>query len=112
VLKSAPRYWPRSNGLAGAAAAKKDERVREFGNEWRSLAGPSHNRLRGANPYRRVDKRPSAHRKTSISQLQIGACRCNFGVGERTIKFNRVVSRMQWPQPKMQVVSSRRLQGH
>jgi len=38
VLKSAPAVLAEVNGLAGAAAAKKDERVRELGNEWRSLA--------------------------------------------------------------------------
>jgi hypothetical protein len=38
VLKSAPAVLTEINGLAGAAAAKKDERVRALGNEWRSLA--------------------------------------------------------------------------
>ena len=38
VVKSAPAVLAEVNGLAGVAAAKKDERVRELGNEWRSLA--------------------------------------------------------------------------
>jgi hypothetical protein len=38
VVKSAPAVLAEVNGLAGAAAAKKEERVRELGNEWRSLA--------------------------------------------------------------------------
>jgi HAMP domain-containing protein len=38
VVKSAPAVLAEVNGLAGAVAAKKDERLKELGNEWRSLA--------------------------------------------------------------------------
>ena len=38
VLARAPAVLTEVNGLAGAAAAKKDEMVKALGNEWRSLA--------------------------------------------------------------------------
>jgi hypothetical protein len=38
VVAGAPAVLVEVNGLAGAAAAKKDEMVRALGNEWRSLA--------------------------------------------------------------------------
>jgi len=38
VLARAPAVLTEVNGLAGAAAAKKDEMVKAVGNEWRSLA--------------------------------------------------------------------------
>jgi len=38
VVKNAPAVLAEINGLAGAAAAKKEERVRALGSEWRSLA--------------------------------------------------------------------------
>jgi hypothetical protein len=38
VLARAPAVLTEINGLAGAAAAKKDEMVKAVGNEWRSLA--------------------------------------------------------------------------
>jgi len=38
VMKSAPAVLTEVNGLAGAVATKKDERLRALGNEWRSLA--------------------------------------------------------------------------
>jgi hypothetical protein len=38
VVTSAPAVMADVNGLAGAVAAKKDERLRALGNEWRSLA--------------------------------------------------------------------------
>src|ERR1700719_2771406 len=38
VVASAPAVMAEVNGLAGAVAAKKDERLRALGNEWRSLA--------------------------------------------------------------------------
>jgi hypothetical protein len=38
VIAGAPRVVTEANGLAGAAAAKRDEMVKALGNEWRSLA--------------------------------------------------------------------------
>jgi hypothetical protein len=38
VLARAPAVLTEVNGLAGAAAAKKDEMAKALGNEWRSLA--------------------------------------------------------------------------
>jgi hypothetical protein len=38
VVARAPAVLAEVNGLAGAAAAKKDEMVKALGNEWRSLA--------------------------------------------------------------------------
>ena len=38
VVGGAPAVLAEVNGLAGAAAAKKDEMVKALGNEWRSLA--------------------------------------------------------------------------
>src|SRR5882724_2491415 len=38
VLARAPAVLTEVNGLAGAAAAKRDEMVKALGNEWRSLA--------------------------------------------------------------------------
>jgi|ERR1700683_2961672 HAMP domain-containing protein len=38
VVAGAPAVLAEVNGLAGAAAAKKDEMVKALGNEWRSLA--------------------------------------------------------------------------
>jgi hypothetical protein len=38
VVAGAPAVLAEVNGLAGAAAAKKDEIVKALGNEWRSLA--------------------------------------------------------------------------
>jgi hypothetical protein len=38
VVAGAPAVLAEVNGLAGAAAAKKDELVKALGNEWRSLA--------------------------------------------------------------------------
>jgi hypothetical protein len=38
VVTKAPAVLAEVNGLAGAAAAKKDEILKELGNEWRSLA--------------------------------------------------------------------------
>jgi hypothetical protein len=38
VVKSAPAVMAEVNGLSGEVATKKDERLREVGNEWRSLA--------------------------------------------------------------------------
>src|ERR1700692_791488 len=38
VVKSAPAVLTEVNGLAGAVATKKDERLKAVGNEWRSLA--------------------------------------------------------------------------
>jgi hypothetical protein len=38
VVAGAPSVLAEVNGLAGAAAAKKDEMVKALGNEWRSLA--------------------------------------------------------------------------
>jgi HAMP domain-containing protein len=38
VVKSAPAVLAEVNGLAGAVATKKDERLKALGNEWRSLA--------------------------------------------------------------------------
>jgi hypothetical protein len=38
VITGAPAVLAEVNGLAGAAAAKKDEMVKALGNEWRSLA--------------------------------------------------------------------------
>jgi hypothetical protein len=38
VLARAPGVLAEVNGLAGAAAAKKDEMVKALGNEWRSLS--------------------------------------------------------------------------
>jgi len=45
VMKSAPAVLTEVNGLAGAVATKKDERLRALGNEWRSLAASVPNRL-------------------------------------------------------------------
>ena len=38
VVKSAPAVLAEVNGLAGAVATKKDERLKALGDEWRSLA--------------------------------------------------------------------------
>jgi hypothetical protein len=38
VIAGAPRVLTEVNGLAGAAAAKRDEMAKAVGNEWRSLA--------------------------------------------------------------------------
>jgi hypothetical protein len=38
VIAGAPAVLAEANGLAGAAAAKRDEMVKALGNEWRSLA--------------------------------------------------------------------------
>jgi hypothetical protein len=38
VVAGAPAVWAEVNGLAGAAAAKRDEILKALGNEWRSLA--------------------------------------------------------------------------
>lgn len=38
VVTSAPAVMAEVNGLTGAIAAKKDERLKALGNEWRSLA--------------------------------------------------------------------------
>jgi hypothetical protein len=38
VVKSAPAVLAEVNGLTGAVATKKDERLKALGNEWRSLA--------------------------------------------------------------------------
>jgi hypothetical protein len=38
VVKSAPAVLAEVNGLAGAVATKKDERLKALGTEWRSLA--------------------------------------------------------------------------
>ena len=55
VVAGAPAVLAEVNGLAGAAAAKKDEMLKALGDEWRS-SGRLHTSIgyRGANADRRV----------------------------------------------------------
>jgi hypothetical protein len=82
VVTSAPAVMAEVNGLAGAVAAKKDERLRALGNEWRSVRATVAYSCANAN--RLVVKNQARTERHRSYGRQIGTYRCNGGLGERT----------------------------
>ena len=82
VLASAPGVLHEVNGLASAAAAKKDELLRAVGNEWRGLeASVPQVGYSSANARRRIVENQACTERHRSACCQIRSYRRNIGVG-------------------------------
>ena len=113
VVAGAPTVLAEVNGLAGAAAAKKDEILKALGNEWRSLAASIPQSVTA------VQTRIDALSKAKHVPKDIDLTAAKSGLADATSAWEKAQSAFKSgnaadavPRPKMRRVSLSRLQRH
>ena len=86
VVTSAPAVMTEVNGLAGAVAAKKDERLKALGTEWRSLAASVPQSLTA------VQTRIDALSKTKHTPKDIDVATAKSGLSDATSAWENAQS--------------------
>ena len=105
VVTGAPAVLAEVNGLAGAAAAKKDEMVKALGNEWRSLAASVPQSL-GA-----VQTRIDALSKTKRVPKDIDLAAAKSGLADATSAWDKAQEAFKTGNPTDAVTDAKDAQG-
>ena len=105
VVAGAPAVLAEVNGLAGAAAAKKDEMVKALGNEWRSLAASVPQSLSA------VQARIDALSKTKHVPRDVDLGAAKSGLAEATSAWDKAQEAFKAGNPADAVTAAKDAQG-
>ena len=105
VVARAPAVLAEVKGLAGAAAAKKDEMVKELGNEWRSLAASVPQSLSA------VQTRIDALSKTKHVPKDVDLGAAKSGLADATSAWDKAQEAFKSGNPADAVAAAKDAQG-
>jgi hypothetical protein len=105
VVAGAPAVLAEVNGLAGAAAAKKDEMMKALGNEWRSLAASVPQALSA------VQTRVDALSKTKHVPKGIDLGAAKSGLADAASAWNKAQEAFKSGNPADAVTAAKDAQG-
>jgi hypothetical protein len=105
VVAGAPAVLAEVNGLAGAAAAKKDEMVKALGNEWRSLAASVPQSLSA------VQTRIDALSKTKHAPRDVDVGAAKSGLADATSAWDKAQEAFKAGNPVDAVAGAKDAQG-
>jgi hypothetical protein len=105
VVAGAPAVLAEVNGLAGAAAAKKDEMVKALGNEWRSLAASVPQSLSA------VQARIDALSKTKHAPRDVDVGAAKSGLADATSAWDKAQEAFKAGNPADAVAGAKDAQG-
>ena len=105
VVAGAPAVLAEVNGLAGAAAAKKDEMVKALGNEWRSLAASVPQGLSA------VQTRIDALSKTKHVPKDLDLVAAKSGLADATSAWDKAQEAFKSGNPADAVTAAKDAQG-
>jgi hypothetical protein len=105
VVAGAPAVLAEVNGLAGAAAAKKDEMAKALGNEWRSLAASVPQSLSA------VQARIDALSKTKHAPRDVDVGAAKSGLADATSAWDKAQEAFKAGNPADAVAGAKDAQG-